>query len=202
MTVREPPRPALPPEASLDFVNTRFWRGKAQPTETLNNLEDLLTWARRHVGATPVAPEPGLFEAGIALRERLHCVFSARAEDRPVDAGDLAALNAGLQAAPARATLTDDFAWNTTPGTNPAGAAALLAPTLLAPVLWSAADLLAQGNRVRLRACANPECRYLFLDASRNGSRRWCDMGACGNRAKAQRHYLRSKVAKTQATEI
>lgn len=198
MTVREPPRPALPPEASLDFVNTRFWRGKAQPTETLSSLDDLLAWATRHaIAAAPMPPPPGLFEAGIALRELLHRVFSARAEDRPVGAADLAALNAGLEAAPARATLAEDFAWQTTPGTNPAGAAALLAP-----VLWSAADLLAQGSRVRLRACANPECRYLFLDASRNGSRRWCDMGACGNRAKAQRHYLRSKAEKTQAAEV
>ncbi len=194
MTVRDASRPALPPEAGLDFVNTRFWRGKAEPTETLNSLDDLLAWAARHTAARPLAPQPSLLAAGIALRELLHRIFSARAEDRPVAAADLATLNAALAAAPTRATLAEDFAWLTTPGTNPAGAAALLAP-----VLWSAADLLAQGNRARLRTCANPECRYLFLDASRNGSRRWCDMGACGNRAKAQRHYLRAKAVKTQA---
>jgi predicted RNA-binding Zn ribbon-like protein len=69
----------------------------------------------------------------------------------------------------------------------------LSGPALLAPVLWSAADLLVQAPHRRIRQCANPQCLWLFIDASKNGTRRWCDMAACGNRAKAQRHYLRSK---------
>lgn len=191
-TPGEMPRAALAPDACLDFVNTRFWRGKAEPTETLNRADDLVAWATRHAAAPPTTPGAGLFEAGIALRELLHRVFAARAEGAPVAAPDLAALNAALASAPSRRTLvaTDaGYAWRTAPGGQASGAAALLAP-----VLWSAADLLAQGERARVRACANPECRYLFIDASRNGSRRWCDMGSCGNRAKAQRHYLRRKA--------
>jgi predicted RNA-binding Zn ribbon-like protein len=39
----------------------------------------------------------------------------------------------------------------------------------------------------------NDQCGWLFMDDSKNGSRRWCSMRSCGNRAKAQRHYLRSK---------
>lgn len=144
-------------------------------------------------------PGPGLFEAGIALRELLHRVFSARAAGEAVPEADLAALNAALEGAPSRATLAaagEGYAWLTRLGQHMSGAA-----VLLAPVLWSAADLLAQsgweqGARARVRACANPECRWMFIDASRNGSRRWCDMAACGNRAKAQRHYLRAKAAR------
>jgi predicted RNA-binding Zn ribbon-like protein len=45
----------------------------------------------------------------------------------------------------------------------------------------------------RLRHCLNDQCGWLFMDDSKNGSRRWCSMRSCGNRAKAQRHYLRSK---------
>jgi len=45
----------------------------------------------------------------------------------------------------------------------------------------------------RVRRCANPECGWLFLDDSRAGKRRWCSMSACGNRAKARRHYHKSK---------
>ncbi len=209
MMVRGTPRPALPPEACLDFVNTRYWRGKAEPTETLHGAADLLAWAAAHAGAPPTAPGPGLFEAGIALRELLHRILSARAAGERVAEADLAALDAALETAPSRRSLVavgDGYAWHTRPsgpegGEQPSGAA-----TLLAPVLWAAADLLAQGGggigggtgtgRVRLRACANPECRWLFVDASRNGSRRWCDMAACGNRAKAHRHYLRAKAAK------
>jgi predicted RNA-binding Zn ribbon-like protein len=64
---------------------------------------------------------------------------------------------------------------------------------ILAPVLWSAADLLVGIDSARLRECANQRCLWLFLDDSKNGSRRWCSMQACGNRAKAHRHYLRQK---------
>ena len=200
MVVRDTPRPALPPEACLDFVNTRYWRGKAEPTETLHGAADLLAWATAHAGAPPTTPGPGLFEAGIALRELLHRIVSARAEGQPVAEADLAALDAALEAAPARRSLVatgDGYAWRTQRAGQDGGEQASGAATLLAPVLWAAADLLAQGGGGRrLRACANPECRWLFVDASRNGSRRWCDMAACGNRAKAHRHYLRTKAAK------
>ena len=66
---------------------------------------------------------------------------------------------------------------------------------LLAPVLWSAGDLLASGKLDKIRRCANPECLYLFLDESRAGKRRWCTMSSCGNRAKARRHYHKAKQA-------
>ena len=68
------------------------------------------------------------------------------------------------------------------------------AGALLAPVLWSAADLLVGSQLARVRQCANPACGWLFLDNSKSGNRRWCSMSACGNRAKAHRHYLRQKA--------
>jgi predicted RNA-binding Zn ribbon-like protein len=64
-----------------------------------------------------------------------------------------------------------------------------------AALLWSAADLLTGARRERVRQCDNPECRYLFLDASKAGTRRWCDMSSCGNRAKAHRHYRKRRAA-------
>lgn len=48
-----------------------------------------------------------------------------------------------------------------------------------------------QANRIRV--CAAEGCGWLFLDKSKNGSRRWCQMGDCGNREKARRFYQRSK---------
>ncbi|MGG8409884.1 CGNR zinc finger domain-containing protein, partial [Streptomyces sp. 12297] len=45
----------------------------------------------------------------------------------------------------------------------------------------------------RIRACAHDACVLHFYDTSRNGTRRWCSMAACGNRAKASRHYARSR---------
>lgn len=56
----------------------------------------------------------------------------------------------------------------------------------------SALSLLAEHSCRRIRIC--PNCNWLFLDKSRNGSRLWCDMAVCGNRQKAKRHYKRRKA--------
>jgi len=60
-------------------------------------------------------------------------------------------------------------------------------------VARSASTLLVSQGLRRVRECAGEKCDWLFLDASRNRSRRWCDMAACGNRAKAQRNYARRR---------
>ena len=66
---------------------------------------------------------------------------------------------------------------------------------MLAPVIESAAELLTSVEHARIGECESTTCGRLFLDRSRNRSRRWCDMTVCGNRAKARRHYRRSKAA-------
>ncbi len=63
---------------------------------------------------------------------------------------------------------------------------------LLVPVVDSAADMLVAGTAGRVRTCADPRCGRAFVDATRNGGRRWCAMATCGNRAKAARHRGRS----------
>jgi predicted RNA-binding Zn ribbon-like protein len=55
----------------------------------------------------------------------------------------------------------------------------------------SALMLVARPEPDRLKIC--PNCHWLFLDRSRNRSRAWCDMAVCGNRAKASRHYHRTR---------
>jgi predicted RNA-binding Zn ribbon-like protein len=61
------------------------------------------------------------------------------------------------------------------------------------PIAKAALELLTDEQLDRLRQCANPECGWLFLDTSRNRSRRWCDMGSCGNRAKVRRFREREQ---------
>jgi predicted RNA-binding Zn ribbon-like protein len=48
-------------------------------------------------------------------------------------------------------------------------------------------ELLTSEDTNMIRACGNSECLWLFLDASKNHTRRWCDMKICGNRMKARR---------------
>ncbi len=61
---------------------------------------------------------------------------------------------------------------------------------------WLAAvdylDLLARAPD-RIRQCDHAGCTLYFFDVSRNGTRRWCSMEGCGNRAKATRHYRRAR---------
>lgn len=175
------------PDLCLDFANTRYWRGQAAPTETLNGPADLAAWTK-----APKAPSPKEFEQAIALRETIYRLFDAQAQGQAQGKAalrDLEALNTALAQAPARKVLKRNrggYEWDVD-----ARSGAALA--LLAPVLWSAGDLLAGPRLDRVRRCANPDCGWLFLDDSRAGKRRWCSMSACGNRAKARRHYHKSK---------
>lgn len=62
---------------------------------------------------------------------------------------------------------------------------------LMIPIVESAADSLIERELPRVRRCADARCHRVFLDGTKNGLRRWCDMGTCGNRAKAARHRAR-----------
>ncbi len=64
---------------------------------------------------------------------------------------------------------------------------------VLWPIAQAAAELLTSEELKLVRWCEAPDCQWLFLDHSRNRSRRWCDMTSCGNRAKARRHYQRTR---------
>ena len=70
---------------------------------------------------------------------------------------------------------------------------------LLAAVARSAAELIVEGEKTRVRLCANPACALFFYDDSRTHRRRWCSMALCGNRHKvaafARRHGRKKRDA-------
>jgi predicted RNA-binding Zn ribbon-like protein len=182
----------------LAYANTRYRRGTATPIEQLNGPDDLLRWAaaaerlpQRLIGCISAnwREQPDMaaigFREATNLREAIFRCFAATAGGRPPADEDVAVLNAALAEAPPRRRLRLG-GWDI--GMPDPSASALLAPTL-----WSAGDLLVGAQLQRVRQCANPECGWLFLDNSKSGNRRWCSMSACGNRAKAHRHYLRRK---------
>jgi len=165
----------------------------------LQRPADLMAWCR-HAGLRPgparlrAAAAAGLFAEAIGLREVIYRVFSALASGGLIPPADLSALNSALARAPPRAAIAPlgaaSYAWRVE---GPADAFTASASELLAAVLWSAADLVVAARPGSVRRCANAACGWLFLDESRNASRRWCDMGSCGNRAKARRHYLKHR---------
>jgi predicted RNA-binding Zn ribbon-like protein len=195
--------PAPPEGLCLDFANTCYWRGRATPTDDLRAPADLMAWLGRHGGlaetalsaatrAIEAAPDraEALLADAVRLREAIYRIFNAVAEGRAVADADFAVLSAALEQAPARRRLAranGGYAWEIDAGRLEG------APALLAPVLWSAGDLMLQAGNRRIRRCANDQCLWLFVDDSKSGTRRWCDMSSCGNRAKARRHYARVK---------
>ena len=174
------------PDLCLDFANTRYWRGQEAPTETLNAPADLAAWDK---GAEPRL-RPKEFDQAIALRETLYRLFDAQAQGKAAASRDLDALNQALAAGPC-------------PHDAAARARRLrMGRRMRSPARRSRCWRRCCGRpatcwpgrgSTSVRRCANPECGWLFLDDSRAGKRRWCSMSSCGNRAKARRHYHRSK---------
>lgn len=186
----------------LDFINT-VSGSRAHPTERLNSYPDLVSWSRQ-AGALGDREAQHLAQAAarrpddaartlreaVGFREALFRVFAAVVGLRPPDPDDLAALNAMLPRALAQQRIerkAGGFVW----GWTDDGEAL---DRMLWPVARSAADLLVSPDLKRVRRCAGANCDWLFIDMSRNGSRRWCDMSGCGNRAKARRYYERHRA--------
>ena len=184
----------------LDFANTADWHGGDQPEERLNSYPDLVSWAER-VGLLAedeaqqllreAARHPDdaavVLEQAISFREALFRIFSAVAAGDSPEATDLAILNEVLSMGLGRLHIVSTsagFGWEWTGEEDKL-------ERMLWPVAQSAAELLTSAELVRVGRCAEDRCGWLFMDMSRNRSRRWCDMRDCGNRAKARRHYER-----------
>jgi len=188
----------------LDFTNTVNGRYPSFNGEYLNSYDDLLLWSARAGSMTPgeaqvlhqaAARQPNqaavVLGQAVELREAMYHIFSAVANESTPMQDDLARLNFHLSQALGQLEIrpvSDSFAWTW------AGS-----PVDLGRVLWplvrSAADLLTSDRLNRVHECPPPEgCGWLFLDMSKNHSRRWCDMKTCGNAAKARRHYQRKRV--------
>jgi len=188
-------------DLSLDYANTKNWHASQEPVENLNSYADLVAWGEeaglvkaesaRQLRSLPIEqPEKASrdYDFAIQLREALYRIFSNRYASKPILPADLALLNsiareamAGLQLTPAGGEMRWEWATGMD-GIN----------LILWPVARAAAELLTSDKASRVRECEDDRgCGYLFIDQSKNHSRRWCSMESCGNRAKARRHYSR-----------
>jgi predicted RNA-binding Zn ribbon-like protein len=185
----------------LDFTNTVSFHRPPWGNERLRRYEDLVWWAlRAGLVSEPAAerlfaraeaePEEAarVFARAVELREAMYRVFAAAGADEPAAAGDLETVNGELARAMPRLRVAPEgegygWAWEEGDALD----------RMLWPVARSAAELLTSSELKRVGGCCDEECDWLYLDTSRNHSRRWCDMKDCGNRAKARRHYRRTK---------
>jgi predicted RNA-binding Zn ribbon-like protein len=197
-------------QLSLDFANTVDWHNAPEPGERLNQYSDLVAWARQ-VGLlnesqartvlvsaqhNPLAADAVLRRA-ITLREAIFHLLEAHVHGKAPRPADLAALNQELAASLKTAKLQTAEAGYGLAWENLGQAL----DGMLRPVAYSAAELLTTPELLeRVGQCADDRgCGWLFLDLTKNHSRRWCDMRDCGNRAKARRHYARKKDASRAA---
>jgi predicted RNA-binding Zn ribbon-like protein len=204
-------------DISLDFANTVEWHAGPNPVERLTSYGKAVEWAQRAGILTDAQAQSLFVSAGthpgkqtdalqrvIALREAIYRIFSAVAHDRPPSSTDLEVLNTELSAALVHLRLVPaaDFGQDT-PASTGAAAPRRFAwswtgveddlTSLVWPVARAATYLLTSPELARVRECKDDSCGWLFLDLSRNASRRWCDMADCGNRAKARRYRERRK---------
>jgi len=188
---------------ALDFANTVSRReAPDENRERMTHYGRLISWGleagittdkegerlRGEAKRRPRAAVAALRRA-VAVREAVFSLFVALARGERAPAEALNAINAALPEALGALRVGpggDAFAWRFVHD------GADLAP-MLSPVLRAAADLLTSADLPRIRECGSDTCFWLFLDRSKNGTRRWCDMKVCGNRAKARRHYHREK---------
>lgn len=190
---------------SLDFANTVGGMRDVAPKERLSGYADLLEFARQagvvsdtHAQrlAKRAEREPGeaarTFKAAIELREAIYRTWSEFLAGRPPPEKEVATLNAHYVRAMSRQRLI--------PGRQGCCALAWEESEDLEVILWpiarDAVELLTSESATRVRICeasAHDECSWVFLDETRNRSRRWCSMASCGNRAKARRHYQKAR---------
>ena len=186
---------------ALDFANTVGGTHVSPTHDHLRSYGDIASFAVLAGALSPSVAKrlaeraerdprraAAVYELGIALRESIWAVFSALASgDSPRDP-DLALIGDAAAAGAARSRLVydrDGVGWSL-----PSDAEDLERP--LWDIARSAADILTSDEkRDRVKECASTTCEWVFLDRSRNHSRRWCDMSDCGNRAKARRFQAR-----------
>ena len=187
---------------ALDFANTVDNRPTSRRKDLLRDYGDLAAWARQ-AGVVPEAGERALLaEAArrpaaaaralaraVALREALYRAFSKLSAGGAPAAADLALLESEARLGAARGRLAREagrYAWKS-------AAPARDLDRVLWTVVRDAVELLTSDRLALVRECAAIDCGWLFTDESRNRSRVWCDMAVCGNRAKARRHYAKSR---------
>ncbi len=185
---------------ALELVNTLDLRFSAQALDLIPTYKDLLRFAiqldlltaeqARKLGRSVDEKEAQrVLASTVELREALAAVFYGRMEGGKVPAAQMHILEQQFHAAAVhRRLLAGDahleWSWS---------GVERQAEIPLWMLAQAAADLLVSSDAELVKDCGDPTCRWLFLDVSKNHTRRWCDMKTCGNRMKARRHHARTQ---------
>jgi predicted RNA-binding Zn ribbon-like protein len=190
----------------LDFANTILRRNQpGRSKDELENYPRLLSFAKQTKLLSPAragllrnralksfATVRRAIPAARLLREAVYRIFSALTAGKPATSKDVRVLEKFALEALKQQRLIPmakggyHWQWKPEEAENP--------EQMLWPIALSAVQVLTSDQIASVRECAADDCAWLFLDESRNRSRRWCDMKVCGNRQKARRHYHRART--------
>ncbi len=204
--MKEQPFKLLAGHTALDFANTVDDRyDPDRRLDLIARYEDLLRFCRQTdvLGAAEARNLEGLPERAKAtalrcareLREVIERIFSSSARGRAAAGGDVERFNHFLASAMGHREVFGgkgmfEWRWRGLDGESEAP---------LWPIIFEAAELLVSADLKFVRECQDQTCGWLFLDLSKNHSRRWCDMKICGNRSKARRFYERQGEARVSS---
>lgn len=195
------PEPSEADELFISFANTER-RARGRVEDVVPDVEALLEWLREHglisargraTEASRLRRDPEEAERRLErfrhLREVLHATAADFADDGEARPERITEINHVLR---------HGLHYHQLKG-EPGGTRYEIAQVgdrldqARAAIASSFAHFLADGAADRLRVCANDGCRWLFVDHSPTGRRRWCDMRTCGNQAKVARHRARAR---------
>jgi predicted RNA-binding Zn ribbon-like protein len=162
---------------ALDLANTRD--GHSPARDYLERPEDLVVWAR-HAAGLDIDADEAVLARVLELRETVDAIFRALATGDEAGSRDLERLVAAHAAQPGRLVAAGgrfELTWDR---------------DIVGPLAAAAVDLLRGDQLDRLQVCE--ACPWLFLDLSRNHSRRWCSMNVCGGTLKMRRYRARKRA--------
>ncbi|HEX4968751.1 MAG TPA: CGNR zinc finger domain-containing protein [Nitrospiraceae bacterium] len=198
--------PLVGSHLSLDFVNTKIAENGV-PKDLLEGAADLAAWAvavklldvpraKKLAKLWQETESREEFEAVLRFRKVLHSLVVAIARSESVTPLTLREINTQLRELKGYTEVL-----RSDEGFTKRFVLEIHAPSqLLGPVAEAASNLLCYGNPAYVKKCENPACVLYFYDGTKNHSRRWCSMKACGNRTKVAAFYQRQRQqAKRQA---
>jgi predicted RNA-binding Zn ribbon-like protein len=167
---------------ALDFANTIVYRARPERRrDRLISLADLDNW-RRFAG-TGLGPQRASFRRVLQVRETIDRFFRHTAGGYPVAADFRRLIRLYARHGPMSALAKTQHGLRLRHSAR--------RPSFLAGMLQSAVELAFSPSLERVKIC--PACGWLFIDRTRNRSKRWCITALCGNRSKMHRHYRRQR---------
>ncbi|NOV02142.1 CGNR zinc finger domain-containing protein [Paenibacillus planticolens] len=176
-----------------DFINSLHhdWRGDGAIDDRLDNPKWLNQWLQNHHLSVEEPPTPQELLALKELRTLLHRIVTQFTANSLPDEKDIAALNSLM----AQGSVIRRLAKNEEGYRLEWYAQDRRWPQIGAEIASSMAQMIASGEPSRIRICDNPNCLWVYVDETRNRSKKYCDDKMCGNLMKVRRFRARQKAA-------